>query len=220
MALTPRSLPPLHKNQLHVPVKCIGFSSDQPSPPASFFRNHEIRRKKLPAKPSGPSPPSDLLTPDDHDDHDDRDQETMPSTSKESMTSLIHIRGRASLADVTESVSVADVARKSPTSEGDHDNDDGDDHAKLASFLTEDPTSDRSYDGRSPAFSPLLECSKYNIIGEPRFRKKRVRRSVWTLPKIVPRRGFVPPDDADHPKTNSIDLRSIYGTKSKVQQVS
>lgn len=217
MALTPRSLPPLHKNQLHVPVKCIGFSSDQRPPPAGFFRNHEIRRKKLPSKPSGPSPRSGLQTPDDHDD---RDQETMPSTSNESMTSLIHIRGRASLADVTESVSVADVARKSPTSEGDHDNDDGDDHAKLASFLTEDPTSDRSYDGRSPAFSPLLECSKYNIIGEPRFRKKRVRRRVWTLPKIVPRRGFVPPDDADHPKTNSIDLRSIYGTKSKVQQVS
>ena len=200
MSMNPRPLPPAHKNQLFVPVKSIGFFNDQHPPTVNFFRNHEIGRKKLrvPA-------PSGLKIPHENDD----DKET--TSSNDSMTSMIHIRGRASVTDVTKSVKVADVTRKSQSLEGDD--------AKLVSFLTEDPSSYRSYDGRSPAFSPVLECSKYNIIGEPKFRKKRFQRNVWTLPKIVPRRGFMEPDDADHPKTNSIDLRSIYGTKSKVQQV-
>ena len=210
MSVNPRSLPPAHKNQLFVPVKCIGFLDNQPSPTGNLFRNYEIGRKKVRPKPAGVFSPSGFTnTPEETEES----RET--TSSKDSMTSLIHVRGRASANDVTESARVDDVKGASPTSE----DGDGDD-AKVTPFLTEDPGRFGSRAGRRrSAGCPALECSKYTVIGEPRFRKqRRAQGSLWTLPRIGQ------PDDVHHhhhhhPKTNSIDLRSIYGAKSKVQQV-
>lgn len=211
--LKPRPLPPAHKNQLFVPVKTFGFYdvSNNRSLTPNLFRNYEIARKKVKPYPEGVFAPSGFESRDT-DDETKMDKETTPR-SKESMTSLIHISGRASRTDVTESIHLHDVRRKTPKSEND------DDETKLTSFLTDDPTSSRSYDGRSTSFSPFLECSKYNMIGEPRFRKKRLKSNMWRLPNIAPSNGFVEQYGASDPKTNSIDLRSIYGARSKLLQV-
>nr|KAG5700986.1 hypothetical protein BaRGS_022697 [Batillaria attramentaria] len=77
-------------------------------------------------------------------------------------------------------------------------------------------------DVHAASVCPVLACSKYSIIGEPKQRKKRPSRSVWTLPKMSPAmpRGFITElDPEDSPRTNTIDVRSIYGQKSKIHYI-
>ncbi|KAL8614370.1 hypothetical protein ACOMHN_007708 [Nucella lapillus] len=216
--LKPRPLPPAHKNQLFVPTKSIGFFNDHTT--QAFFRHYEITKKRLKPKPAGIFAPSNHHTHDQHDSVTTRDMTSSVTSLRDmtsSVTSHIHIRGRNSVTDVSDvTLKLKETPRKTPTPP------DKDDVKGMTSFLTEDPTSSRSYDGGSSSSfsSPVLECSKYSIIGEPSFRKKRAKRNEWTLPRlreVVQGHGTL--DNAGHPKTNTIDVKSIYGSDSKLLQV-
>ena len=217
--LKPRPLPPAHKNQLSVPVKFIGFFDEDPTPAPTFFRHHEVAKKRFKHKPSGVFSPS---TPGWHhgDTHDSPDEKL--TSSKSTITSMIHVRGRASVTDVSDVALNVDVSpRTKPMTP---EREEVMTPLTSPSFLTEDPYSHRSHDGVSPVLSPPLDCSKYTVIGEPRFRKKRRKDQGWTLPRLVPEKESADSDHSHHinqhsPRLNSIDVKSIYGSKSKMKQV-
>lgn len=206
---TPRPLAHLQKNQLFVPTKSVTYKGVLGSFPShldwdSLGNPCNILKKKFKRRPiHGCSackrhPTGDCvmktkcprLKPSADDRHD------------------LHVRGLNSVTerDGSDSTEGRDESKRE----------------RKKRFSVEElyPVlfSNRGQGAGRVVFPPVLKCSKYSIIGEPKSRKKRAKEYDWVLPTTPPSSVRTLAEVAGS-KSNLIDTRTIYGKQSKIQKV-